>query len=274
MAQRDTLERRWAELYTGGFGDFTKRRVVLARALRDAGDAAGAARITGAKKPSISAWAVTQLIAQGDRAIATLIEAGDAARSALSAVLGGGDPAALRARMDTLQRAISTATARAGEIVERETGRAPSEAVRARMGASLRALALAPEGRERVAAGYLEEDLAAPGIDVLGAVPMPTARTSARPVDGARRAEAEKAKRESAEQARLERRRTEAERAAEAAEARRRAEAERARRAREREARARAEALAREADRAEALAREARRRADEAARALERLRAP
>ncbi|UJR80287.1 hypothetical protein [Sandaracinus amylolyticus] len=264
MARRDRL----LEVHVGPFGELTKRRDALARALRDEGDTAGAARVKALKKPPISAWAVTQLIAT--ETIDALLEAGDAARGALGAVLGGADPATLRARMDALREAIDTLTTRAAAIVEGETGRTPGDAVMSRVADDLRALALSPDGRARVGRGFLEEDLAPPGLDALGAVPMPTT-----PVARLRTREAA-ARRTSETHQRVveaQRRRDDARREQEAArrEARRAAAEARARSAKERALRAEAENLAREADRAEKLAREARRRADEARRALERL---
>lgn len=300
-------DRRTSELYVGSFGELTKRRDALARALRDEGDAEGAARVKALKKPPISAWAVTQLLASEARRIDALLDAGDAARGALGDVLGGADPATLRARMDALREGIEALTTRAAAIIEGETGRAPGDAVMSRVSDDLRALALSPGGRAQVERGYLEEDLAPPGLDALGAVAMPAApvarlrtkqaaarraaetREHVRVTDERARARQEAQRQRDEERARRDEERARSEAAAE--EARREEEARRARarraeqearreatrraadeaRARRAKLRAEAQELAREADRAEELAREARRRADEARRAVERL---
>ena len=272
-------------LYHGAPGEFIAARQALAKRLRRDGDPRQG-EVRELRKPGLSAWAVNRLFAREPRAMAALVGAGERARAAQRKVEGGGDAAALSALVATIRGEIERLTGRGVELLA-ETERAPGEAIVERLRTDLQALALDPATAAVAARGWLDEDLAPPGFELLAALqvaaaaarPPPRAKP-ARPADAPAPARkpgggtvdrldeapakaAARGEREDRERrARVERARAELTRSEAAAAAERRA-AERAGQEAERAAGEAAEA-ARRAEAAGAAARAARRTADEA----------
>ena len=245
------------DLYGLPLDSFVTERTALARELRKAGERERAGEVAALKKPSVAAWAVNQLARTQRRAVADLLEAGDALRSAQDDMLAGrGDPRSLRAAVERERLAVQTLTDAARGLLSSE-GHELSDTMIERVSDTLHAAALDDDAREQVSGGRLERELRHVGLGGLGAFgggsAPPQADERAAKRAATRRTGSDGNNKQAGERA--DRERTARERA-EAQE-----EARRAARATEREARRRAE-------RAERAAKLALERRDKAAAAL------
>lgn len=237
------------DLYGLPLDRFVPARGALARELRKAGEREQASEVAGLRKPSVAAWAVNQLLRTQRRAMAELLEAGDALRTAQDDVLGGrGDAASLRSAVERERLA-------ADELIEAARGLLTSQGeelsapVIERVADTLHAAALDDEARQQVRRGRLERELRHVGLGMSGLAGATTApsRTPARKAGtaGKKPAGQRAAGRTDRGTERAERATERAERATERAERERqereRAQARAAARATEREARRRAE---------------------------------
>jgi len=171
MSRRDLavvpdLERELDELYGRPLGDFTAARNDLAKRLKKAGQTDEAACVAGLAKPSISAWAVNQLGRRDPERLRELLDAGEALVEAQRAALAGRgaerfDEAGRRQR--DLIRALVPAAAAQLE----DAGHRPSDAIKERIAASLRAASLDEDGRRLLEQGRLEDDFESVGLGLL-----------------------------------------------------------------------------------------------------------
>jgi hypothetical protein len=160
-------------LYQVPLAEFTAGRQALAKRLRQAGDPRQSA-VRELRKPSLSAWAVNLLLAREHRAMAALVGAGERARAAQRRVGKGGDATALRDLVATIRGETERLTGRGVEILT-EAERAPGAAIVERLRTNLQALALDPTSAPVAARGWLDEDLAPPGFELLAALQVATA---------------------------------------------------------------------------------------------------
>ncbi|MBV8220888.1 MAG: hypothetical protein JO325_20695, partial [Solirubrobacterales bacterium] len=223
------------DLYGLPFDEFVPARNALARELRKAGKRDEAAEVGAARKPSVAAWAVDQLVRTQRKAVSELFDAGDALRGAQDDVLAGrGDGQSLRAAVERERGAVDALAAMARGLLTAD-GHELSPTIIERVADTLHAAALDDEARHQVREGRLERELRHVGLGALGApaAKAPSARPRARtskPAPSPKEKPDSRAARE--ERERTQRERVEARAAARAAEreARRRAEhAERAR---------------------------------------------
>jgi hypothetical protein len=238
---------------------FTAARDALARRLRSSGDREKAEEIRRLRRPNAVAWSLNQVAQEHPGLIDEALATGSELREAMEI----GDGRLLR----DAERATREATDAVVDQAERllaEAGHAPTDDIRSRLAATLRAAIVDPEVASILQAGTLERDVELPGFGMEApVVPAPKsirARATARP-----RAKAADDEQERQEQdAKEERRRREEERRAKEDERRavkRRLaelESEATRVARQ------AQRLAATADRAEEEARQARAEADAA----------
>jgi hypothetical protein len=221
------------ELYGLPLDRFVPERAALAKALRSAGDRAGASEVAAMRKPSIAAWAVNQLVRTQSRAVKELFAAGDALSNAQEELIAGrGDARSLREANARERSAVDALLALARGLLTGE-GHELSPAILDRVSDTLHAAALDDGARDAIRKGRLERELQHVGLGAVAAVSAPAARTERRTEDrrAARIAEADA------------RRRTEvAERAVRAAEQRREVAARSLAEAEEALARAHAEA--------------------------------
>lgn len=169
-------------LYQGPLAEFIAARQALAKRLKKEGDAREA-EVRALAKASVSAWAVNQLFAHEARAMAAFVGAGERARAAQRRAAGG-DPEALREALALIRNETPRLTARAVELVT-AADRAPGEAIVERLRTNLDALALDPAVAAVASRGWLDEDLAPPGFEVMAALQVAAAGT--RPATPARR---------------------------------------------------------------------------------------
>jgi hypothetical protein len=99
-----------------------------------------------------------------------LLAAGERLREAHEALLGGGDPAALREAMQE-ERALASALADCAEAIASETGKS-GPALRERVRSTLHAAAVDEEARGELAAGRFVREREASGLGPLGAAPV------------------------------------------------------------------------------------------------------
>jgi hypothetical protein len=159
-------------LYHGPLGEFTAARQVLARRLRKAGDPR-AGEVAALGKPTASAWAVNALFARDARALRAFVAAGERARAGVERAAAG-DAAPLRAALATIRDETPRLLARAVELLA-AAERAPGEAIVERIRTNLEALALDPATAAVAARGWLDEDLAPPGFEIMAALQLAAA---------------------------------------------------------------------------------------------------
>jgi hypothetical protein len=118
------------------------------------------------RKPSIAAWALNQLARRHRREVDLLLDSGHRLREAQAGLFGDGGREAFETARRAEQEALSQLTD-AAEHMLRERG-GGSAATLAQVGESLRAAAVAPEGRELLARGRFTEPIHAQGFDLVG----------------------------------------------------------------------------------------------------------
>jgi hypothetical protein len=227
------------DLYGLALERFVPERTALARTLRADGRRDEAAAVAGARKPSVAAWAVNQLVRAQGPAVKELFDAGDALREAQAELLAGrGDGSFLRTARERERVAVDGLVNSARGLLTSQ-GHELSPATLDRVLDTLHAAALDDSAREQVRAGRLQRELRHAGLGLgeataMAATATPPPATAARPKRGAGQGETkpqraerdEQARRRAAEAARAERERAAALRAARSAEttARRRAQ--------------------------------------------------
>jgi hypothetical protein len=145
---------------------FVPERTALARALRSQGRRDEAAEVARARKPSVAAWAVNQLVRTQGQDIAQLFEAGDAAREAQDEVLSGhGKAGGLRAAAERERAAVDQLVSSARGLLTTE-GHGLSSNVIERVAETLHAAALEDEARAAVRDGRLTRELRHIGLGV------------------------------------------------------------------------------------------------------------
>lgn len=207
-------EQELDRLYGLALKDFTAERNALVKALKQAGEADAAEEARALPKPSLSAWAVNQLVRQRRDLVADLVAALDRVRAAqLGALEGKEDAPSLHETMREEREVMSRLEDAAPEILA-DAGYVASKSVTDRALRTLRAAAVDPIHRPVLERGCLAEDIDPVGFEGLAAQLSPApARTSPR---GTIDLELESARREAAHkrEEQEERRRVEEERRA------------------------------------------------------------
>jgi hypothetical protein len=228
------LENELDVLYALAPAEFTAARNDLAKRLKQAGQDEAAAQVKGLRKPTVPLWAVNQLARRDPKGIEALIAAAEQLRTAQEDALRGGESTPLRKATNDERRIVRELT-QLGDDLLRESGHGSAGE---RIAATLRAAALAPEGRKLLRQGRLTEELESSGFGALAGIQIPATKAKAKPktptpAQRRRREERQRKLRERAEKLRqeaksatrevtqaeaaLERARKQAERAVEAA---------------------------------------------------------
>lgn len=255
------------DLYGLPLDRFVPERAALVRTLRSAGEREQAAEAAALRKPTVSAWAVNQLVRTRRRELEALLDAGDALRDAQADVLAGGaDARDLRSAAERERTAVDDLVSTARGLLS-SSGQELSASTLERVADTLHAAALDDEAREQVSEGRLVRELRHAGLGgALGGASLappggraparrsPERRSSGRSGARARGGAETKARSQTPQERR-------AAEAAEAAELRARETARKQARANERDA-------ARDLERAERAVRAAQERRDRAAETL------
>jgi len=161
-----TLDEATDELYGVDLDAFVAERTRLARELKASGDDDAAAKLAKLKKPTVAAWALNQLARRHRREVDLLLDAGHRLRQAQEGVVGGADRAAFEQAQRTEREALRRLTQQASALL----GGASSQ-VLSQLTQTLRAAAVAEDGRELLARGRFTAPLETEGFDVFGALP-------------------------------------------------------------------------------------------------------
>jgi hypothetical protein len=171
-------------LYGLPLEEFVRARNGLAARLRKAGKTDAAAEIAALRKPSAPLWAINQLARTDPGAVARLLDATDALRSAQLGRDRGGDPGA---RAAAQRGALDRLVDRAASLLYPDGSDVPAD-TRARLSASLLGAAADRGLREDLHRGRLDRELKAPGFEVFaGARPVTPAATTPAPARPPRR---------------------------------------------------------------------------------------
>ena len=198
-------ERDLDRLYGVPREEFTSARNELVRELQKAGRKDEAEEVRALKKPSVSAWAVNQLVRQHPHEVAGLVKAGDALRKAQRDVLAGKKGADVRVASRAQHELAGELVDAAREILE-QAGAKATPTTAQRISGTLRAASSDPAAAKLLRKGRLSEDVESVGFGPLLHV-APQRKGRSRPQrDRAReRAAAQKKrKREAVAQARQE----------------------------------------------------------------------
>ncbi len=175
-----SIEELIDELYAAPLGDFVARRSERARSLRQGGDREAAAEVKALRKPSVSAWAVNQLVRREERRLAALLAAGNELRAAQLGLLEGGSQEALAQASAAEREALGRLTDAARGILE-EAGESTSGTTLERIRETLHAAAVDDDVAELVRAGRLEKEQQAPSFPFAGLRGAPPAAAAKRP---------------------------------------------------------------------------------------------
>jgi len=166
------------ELHTTPPSGFVARRTELATAAKEAGRAEDARRISGARRPTLSAWAANLLALARPDESRQFLELGQALREAHRTL----DRAQLRELSAQQWRVIAAMSAQGAQLAA-EAGHRLSDTARREVETTLRAVLADPDAAERWAAGRLQSALTPPATlpgaagPTAPAAPARTART-------------------------------------------------------------------------------------------------
>jgi hypothetical protein len=170
------LQHELEELYGGPLESFTAGRNDLVRRLRAAGHADEAERVAALRKPPLPVWAVNRLVRLDPDGASLLVESAERVEQIQT---GRARTGALAEAVEAHRAALQSLVDAAGDALERP----PTDDVRQRVSATLRAASLDPESREQLLRGMLQDELSDTGFDLVASlgVAAPARRTSAAP---------------------------------------------------------------------------------------------
>jgi hypothetical protein len=150
-------------LYGLPLNEFTSARDRLAAELRDQGDRDAATRVGKLRRPTVSAWAVNQLVRNHQSEVQELLSVGEDVRAALS----GGGTEVIREVTGRRRRIVDVLLGRA-EALLTPAGHGASRPTLDKVGDTLMAATVDEEAAEAVRAGRLGRELAPPsGFEAL-----------------------------------------------------------------------------------------------------------
>jgi hypothetical protein len=172
LAPVPDLEQELDRLFGLPLSDYTSGRNDLARRLRAAGQTAAAEATAKLPKPSVSAWAVNQLSRQRRRELEELVAVGRRLAEAQLRAVGGDDAAGFVQLRSEHADAVRSLAAAATDLLE-QAGSRPGDAVRRRIGETLRGLSLDPTDPNPLLAGRLTVDSQPAGFSLLERFELP-----------------------------------------------------------------------------------------------------
>jgi hypothetical protein len=170
-----------SDLYGLPLERFTEERNALAKQLRADGRRDEAAEVAKLRKPSVSAWAVNQLVRTQKREVEGLFKAGDALQKAQADLLRKrGDPGSLRQAVEAERAAVDQLTDKARGLLSAD-GHELTPARLEQVSETLHAAALDTEARDQLVEGSLLRELRHVGLGPLSGrtnKPKPKPRTA------------------------------------------------------------------------------------------------
>ena len=174
-----------ARLYGLPLDEFTSARDRLVDELRDRGDRDAAAGVKKLRRPTVSAWAVNQLVRNHRREVLELLSMGEEVRAAQRAALSGGGTESIR-ELSARRRRVVDRLVDLTENLLAEAGHGTSRSTLDKVADTLMASIVDEEAAGAVRAGRLERELAPPsGFDAL-AGQVPVSKTPSKPERQAR----------------------------------------------------------------------------------------
>ncbi len=154
----DELDR----LYGAELGGFVAERTRLATSLRKEGRRVEAARVKELRKPSLSAWAINQLVRSQRKDIDLLLDAGEQLVVSQRALLTqGGDQGAFEQARQAERSALNRLVQAAKPLLAERA----SASVLERLATTLRAAVVSEEARRDLARGRLTGEVDLPGFE-------------------------------------------------------------------------------------------------------------
>lgn len=148
-------------LYDLPLGEFISARDRLAAELREQGDRGAATQLKKLRRPTLSAWAVNQLVRSRRSDIQELLSVGDDVRAAQRAALSGDAAKGMREITVRRRRVVDRLLDRA-EVLLAEAGHATGRPTLDKIGDTLMAATVDEKAAEAVRAGRLGRELEAP----------------------------------------------------------------------------------------------------------------
>ena len=159
----EVVEQAAHELYGLPLADFTSARDQLARRLRRDGLREEAEAVKGLRKPNTAGWALNQLARRRPKDVERLLATGKRLRTAQEALLGGGDPSALK-RASTDERELVDKLTRDAAALAGEAAKTAGGSLEERIRDTLHAAALDEQTGAELAAGRLVREQRAVGL--------------------------------------------------------------------------------------------------------------
>jgi hypothetical protein len=172
LAPVPDLDEELDRLFGLPLSSYTSARNDLARRLQAAGQTEAAEATAKLPKPSGSAWAVNQLSRQRRGELEALVALGRGLANAQLRAVGGDDAADFVQLRSEHADAVRSLSAAAIDVLE-QTGSRPGDAVKRRIGETLRALSLDPTDPNPLLEGRLTEDSQATGFSLLERFELP-----------------------------------------------------------------------------------------------------
>ena len=158
-----------AALYAGSLHAFVTARKALVKELRAEGDMAGARKVDKLKKPGLPIWCINQLVHHDRPLVDAFLAALDRQRDLqLAALKGGVAPDDLREAKQQEKTALSAIMKRVPAVLD-DDGHAATKTTGDKVRATLRAAALAPDKRQLLEQGCLNEGDDSTGFDAVAA---------------------------------------------------------------------------------------------------------
>lgn len=178
------------QLYWLPLEEFTNARDRLAAELQERGDRDAAALVKKLRKPTVSAWALNQLVRNHRSEVQELLSVGEDVRSAQRAAISGGGSEGIRELTGRRRRVIDRLLDRA-EALLAQAGHGTSRPTLDKVGDTLVAATVDEDAAEAVRGGRLARELsAASGFEALaGEIPVPAERPSKRDEQARERAQ-------------------------------------------------------------------------------------
>jgi hypothetical protein len=174
-----------ARLYGLPLDQFTSARDQLADELRDQGDRGAATTVKKLRRPTVSAWAVNQLVRIHRTEVLELLSVGEEVRAAQRAALSGGGAETIR-ELTARRRRVVDRLLDLTENLLAQAGHGTSRPTLDKVADTLMAAIVDEEAAEAVRGGRLEREIAPPsGFDAL-AGQIPVSKTPSKPERQAR----------------------------------------------------------------------------------------
>lgn len=196
-----SIDKEIDELFALSPDRFTSARDELVRRLTENGEKEASTSVKRLRKPTLVAWALNQLPRRFGKDLKSLVEAGEALRTAQRKAASGVRDSGFQQATERRRSAVRNLTAKAVRVLS-EAGK-PSQSAEAEIGRTLEAASVDSEAGQLLLEGRLSKPIATvPGFDSVGGFEVITGGGPPEVADGAERTAARAAVRNAERQAR------------------------------------------------------------------------